>query len=145
MGISAEYCGLKGNAQNTRTWGNKTTSLVDTKKENVGETEVNMTYNFSVPPRTKVELVIIWEKVEAEIPFTATVRLTGFADRLKKDGTVSNMAQLDADGVKALLHFAGFKGNTIETEGNDVIAEITGLVHVSGATKGTIEKREYPL
>jgi hypothetical protein len=145
VNISASILSFSGGTAFTKTWENKTTSLEETKKAQLDETVVTLISDITVRPRKRMEYILTWKKVEADIPFTATVLLTGFADRLKKNGSIAKMAQVDGECVKTMLNQSGFRGNVITIQGNTVFARITGSVHVSGAIRGTIDTHEFDL
>ncbi|CAG8555990.1 6315_t:CDS:2 [Cetraspora pellucida] len=138
--IKAEYAGVKGNLPEIINWDNKTISLETTKKVKLDETNVSGKYSVEIQKKDDVEVKIIWHKVNLDVQFTATAKIMGFSDRLRKNGSVAKMEQVDANATLSFLRNSGFDGTIIGTEGKNVLVEITGNVNIQGALKYEIEK-----
>ncbi|KAF0485059.1 hypothetical protein F8M41_022870 [Gigaspora margarita] len=137
--VKAEYAGVKGTFHEIIKWNNKTTSLETTKKLKLDETNISGKYSIEIQNKEEVEVKIIWHKVNLDIQFTAMAKIKGFSDRLRKNGTIAKMEQVDANAVSLFLKNSGFKGK-IATEGKNVLVEITGNINIQGALKCEIEK-----
>ncbi|CAG8482169.1 11844_t:CDS:2 [Racocetra fulgida] len=143
--IKAEYAGVRGNLPEIIKWDNKTTSLETTKKIQLDETKVSGKYSVEIKKKDDVEVKIIWHKVNLDIQFTATAKIRGFSDRLRKNGSVAKMEQADANATLCFLKNSGFEGTIIGTEGKNVLVEITGNVKIQGALKYEIENSSVVL
>ncbi|RIB07684.1 hypothetical protein C2G38_2045797 [Gigaspora rosea] len=137
--VKAEYAGVKGTFHEIIKWNNKSTSLENIKKLKLDETNISGKYSIEIQNKEEVEVKIIWHKVNLDIQFTAMAKIKGFSDRLRKNGTIAKMEQVDANAMSLFLKNSGFKGKTI-TEGKNVLVEITGNVNIQGAIKCEIEK-----
>jgi len=142
--VSAGFFGIKGKAHNTTEWTNRDKSLEETMKRNVDTTDCSLPIDIPVPPRKRVEYMINWREVDAQIPFTATVKVKGFADRLRKNGTVAEMAQVDGEGLLALLRYAGYTGE-LSQDGKTALAKIKGTLQAKGAVMGNSSSTEKDL
>ncbi|CAG8464879.1 18092_t:CDS:2 [Racocetra fulgida] len=141
--IKAEYAGVKGNLPEVIEWDNKTTSLETIKKIKLDETNVSGKYSIVIQNKEEVEVKIIWHKINLDIQFTATAKIKGFSDRLRKNGSIAKMEQVDVNALLCFLSNSGFEGTIIGTEGNNILAEITGNVNIQGALKYEIENQIY--
>ncbi|HAL95291.1 MAG TPA: hypothetical protein DCP55_04920, partial [Chitinophagaceae bacterium] len=138
VGVSAKCCGVKGSVNNTTTWTQKDKTLEETKKHTIDQTEVSMVADITIAPRKKVAYSIAWREVDATIPFTATVKVKGLSDCMKTNGSIASMAQVDADGVLALLRHDGYQGEIIGRDGRFILARIHGNLKVNGAISGNL-------
>ncbi|CAG8464863.1 18091_t:CDS:2 [Racocetra fulgida] len=138
--IKAEYAGVKGNLPEIIKWDNKITSSETIKKIQLDETNVSGKYSMEIQNKEEVEVKIIWHKINLDVQFTATAKIKGFSDRLRKNGSVAKMEQTDANATLCFLKNSGFEGTIIGTEGKNVLVEITGNVNIQGAVKYEIEK-----
>jgi hypothetical protein len=143
--VSAVVAGVKASVQNTTEWTTTDKTLEETKKHNVDITEVSLITDITIKPRTRAFYTINWREVDASIPFTATVKVKGLADRLKKDGSVKSMAVVDSEGVLALLKHSGYEGEIIGTDGESTLARISGTLKVTGAISGKMDFDTKPL
>ncbi|CAG8743534.1 3516_t:CDS:1, partial [Dentiscutata heterogama] len=64
------------------------------------------------------------------IQFIALAKIKGFSDRLRKNGTIAKMKQVDADAVEVFLKNSGFEGTIVGKEGKSVLVEVTGNVNI---------------
>ncbi|CAG8666558.1 18861_t:CDS:2, partial [Racocetra persica] len=138
--IKAEYAGVKGNLPEVIEWDNQTKSLETIKKIKLDETNVSGKYSMEIQNKEEVEVKIIWHKINLDVQFTATTKIKGFSDRLRKNGSIAKMEQVDINAVLCFLSNSGFEGTIIGAEGNNVLVEITGNVNIQGALKYEIEK-----
>ncbi|CAG8605405.1 10731_t:CDS:2 [Cetraspora pellucida] len=138
--IKAEYAGVKGNLPEIIKWDNKTISLETSKKVKLDETNVSGKYSVEIQKKEDVEVKIIWYKVNLDVQFTAIAKIMGYSDRLRKNGSVAKMEQVDVNATLSFLRNSGFEGTIIGTEGKNVLVEITGNVNIQGALKYEIEK-----
>ncbi|CAG8658178.1 498_t:CDS:1, partial [Dentiscutata heterogama] len=143
--IKAEYAGVKGNSHEIITWDNKTTSLEAIKKLKLDETNISGKYSIKIQKEEEIVVKIIWHKINLDIPFTATAKIKGFSDRLRKNGTIAKMEQVDVNAVIAFLRNSGFKGKIIGTKEKNVLVKISGNVNIQGALNYEIEKSNIPL
>ncbi|CAG8571629.1 18089_t:CDS:1 [Gigaspora margarita] len=138
--VKAEYAGVKGTFHEIIKWNNKATSLETTKKLKLDETNISGKYSIEIQNKEEVEVKIIWHKINLDIQFTAMAKIKGFSDRLRKNGTIAKMEQVDANALSIFLENSGFKGKIAAMEENNVLVEITGNVNIQGALKCEIEK-----
>jgi len=138
VGVSAKWCGVKGSVNNTTTWTQNDKTLEETKKHTIDQTEVSILTDIPLAPRKKVVFSIAWREVDATIPFTATVKVKGFSDCMETNGSIASMAQVDADGVVALLRHDGYRGEIIGRDGRFILARIHGNLKVNGAISGNL-------
>ncbi|RIB07683.1 hypothetical protein C2G38_2273497 [Gigaspora rosea] len=108
--VKAEYAGVKGTFQEIINWNKKATSLETTKKLKLDETNISGKYSIEIQNQEEVEVKIIWHKVNLDIQFTAMAKIKGFSDRLRKNGTIAKMEQVDVNAVLVFLKNSGFKG-----------------------------------
>ncbi|CAG8555972.1 6314_t:CDS:2 [Cetraspora pellucida] len=133
--INAEYAGVRGNLPEITEWDNKNTSLEATKKVQLDETKVSGKYLSKMQNKEEVKVKIIWHKVNLDIKFTATAKIKGFSDRLRKDGSIATMEQVDINAVLCFLRDSGFEGTYFGVEGKSVLVEVTGSVNIQGTTQ----------
>ncbi|CAG8571664.1 18091_t:CDS:1 [Gigaspora margarita] len=138
--VKADYAGVKGTFHEIIKWNNKATSLETAKKLKLDETKISGKYSIEIQNKEEVEVKIIWHKVNLDIQFTAMAKIKGFSDRLRKNGTIAKMEQVDANALSIFLEKSGFKRKIAAMEENNVLVEITGSVNIQGALKCEIEK-----
>ncbi|CAG8498585.1 10591_t:CDS:2, partial [Cetraspora pellucida] len=90
--IKAEYVGVKGNLPEIIEWDNKNTSLETIKKVQLDEINISGKY---------------------------LTKIKGFSDRLRKDGSIATMEQVDINVVLCFLRNSGFEGTYFGTKGKE--------------------------
>ncbi|CAI2183129.1 12967_t:CDS:2, partial [Funneliformis geosporum] len=95
-----------------------------------------------VPPLTSIEFGATIDQITIDIPFNATIRFTGKADRLDEYGNVVTMADVDIDALKGYLQKESYNIINVKTEGNSIIISTNGTLKVDGyGLASTIETR----
>lgn len=130
-----KFCG----AQNRTEWTNTDRTLEETKTHTVDTTDVSINTDITIPLEKELIFSIIWREIDANVPFTATVKVKGFADRSKTNRSVEKMARVDEEGVTALQRYAAFKGKIISTVAEFAFACIHGNLKVKGAINGELK------
>jgi hypothetical protein len=122
----------------TKEWSTNETRIEETRREEVDITEVSLAAQITIPPKTRATYKVIWHEVNERVPFKATVKISGLADRSRKSGAIEPMAQVDKDAIMYFLEESGFDGKIVGEEGNFVLAEIKGFIEINGAIKGQL-------
>lgn len=134
--VSAEFMGIGSSVTSKAQWSTKDTSIESTERRKVDSTEVSMLSSIVIPPRKRVSYSITWSEVNVFIDYTATIRVTGFADRTTRDGNVVSLQRIPPEATKSLIRYAGYEGDIIGVEGDVVTIGIKGVMQANGAVTG---------
>ncbi len=139
--VKARLSGMKSGYQRKTEWTNTDTNIKETKMHYVDTTDVSFNSDITIPPRKRFIFELVWRNVNADVPFSATVKVKGFADRVKTNGSVEKMAQVEGAGVMSLLRYAGYTGKINSTDGKYALASIQGTLKLKGAVSGKLSMR----
>ncbi|CAG8583042.1 8387_t:CDS:2 [Funneliformis mosseae] len=95
-----------------------------------------------VPPFNSIEFGATIDQITVDIPFNATIRITGKADRLDEYGNVVPMTDVDIDALKCYLQKENYNIIKVVAEENSLIVSTNGTLKVDGyGLASTIETK----
>lgn len=136
--VSAEFMGIGSSVTSKAEWSTKDTTIEGTERRLVDTTEISMLSSINIPPKKEVSYAITWSDVQVFIDYTATVRISGFADRTTRDGSTVTLQKIPADATLSLIRHAGYDGNVIGIDGDVVTIGIKGVMEAKGAINGNL-------
>ncbi|MBL0941290.1 MAG: hypothetical protein IBJ00_00955 [Alphaproteobacteria bacterium] len=137
----ASFLGLvdaKAEATNVFTWDWKKEREQTKSKIETEEKTHKIQKKVKVPPYTSIKAssMINWIN-DAEIPFTASLEITGRADRATKQGGIVPRVPVSASIVEYLLTQEGYQGQITSRTSKAVFAEIAGILKVDAGFETT--------
>lgn len=136
--VSAEFMGIGSSVTSKAEWSTKDTSIESTERRKVDTTEISMLSTITIPPRKIVSYSVTWSEVDVFIDYTATVRVTGFADRTTRDGNTVSLQRIPPEATKSLMRYAGYEGDIIGIDGDVVTIGLKGVMQANGAVSGNL-------
>jgi hypothetical protein len=132
---SASFLGLisaQAKATNVFEWGWQKNTQENLAKVVTENKTHQIKQTITVPPytRVKAQSLIKWVN-NATIPFTATLKMTGFADRIKNDGSVVPSAGVKAEVLKHFLLLEDYQGRIIRETAEALYVEVKGTLTVN--------------
>lgn len=136
--VSAEFQGIGSRAGTIAEWSTQDSSIESMEKRKVDTAEISMTSEIEIPPRKRVSFTMTWSEVDVSVDYTATVRVTGFADRAKLDGNTATLQRIPPEATLAIMRLTGYDGEIVGIVNDVVTLRIKGVMHAKGAVNGVI-------
>src|ERR1044072_3461654 len=89
-------------------------------------------------PHTSATVNVTVDKVRVDIPFNASIHITGKANRLDEDGNVRPMTNVNANAIRCYLQKENYDIKNIKVEGDSLIINTSGVLKVEGYGLGTL-------